>query len=60
MQENETKQNKEITWSDVEISLATEIISEIKSETRKWFSAWLITAALLVLSNLLWYVAYNM
>lgn len=60
MQENTTKHDNEITWSDVEMSLATEIISEIKAETRKWFSAWLITAALLVISNLLWYVAYNM
>lgn len=61
MKENTTKQNNEkITWEDIEVSLASEIVKKAKRETKKWFSAWLLTAALLILSNVLWYFAYNM
>lgn len=61
MKENTTKQNnKKITWEDIEVSLASEIVKKAKGETRKWFGAWLLTAALLLLSNVLWYLAYNM
>lgn len=61
MKENTTKQNNEkITWEDIEVSLASEIVRKAKRETKKWFSAWLLTAALLIISNVLWYVAYTM
>lgn len=61
MKENKTKQNNEkITWEDIEVSLASEIVKKAKGETRKWFSAWLFTAALLLLSNVLWYLIYSM
>lgn len=61
MKENKTKQNNEkITWEDIEVSLASEIVRKAKRETKKWFSAWLLTAALLIISNVLWYVAYTM
>lgn len=61
MKENTTKQNNEkITWEDIEVSLASEIVKKAKRETKKWFSAWLLTAALLIISNVLWYVAYTM
>lgn len=61
MKENTTKQNNEkLTWEDLEVSLASEIVAKAKRETKKWFSAWLLTAALLILSNVLWYFAYNM
>ena len=52
--------NEKITWNDLETMLATEIVRKAKRETKKWFSAWLLTAALLILSNVLWYFAYNM
>ena len=52
--------NEKITWNDLETMLATEIVRKAKRETKKWFSAWLFTAALLILSNVLWYFAYNM
>ena len=52
--------NEKITWNDLETMLATEIVRKAKRETEKWFSAWLLTAALLILSNVLWYFAYNM
>lgn len=51
---------KKITWNDLETMLATEIVRKAKRETKKWFSAWLLTAALLILSNVLWYLAYNL
>lgn len=61
MKENTTKQNNEkITWNDLETMLATEIVKKAKKETKKWFSAWLLTAALLILSNVLWYIAYSL
>ena len=52
--------NEKITWNDLETMLATEIVKKAKRETKKWFSAWLLTAALLIISNVLWYVAYTM
>ena len=52
--------NEKITWNDLETMLATEIVRKAKRETKKWFSAWLLTAALLIISNVLWYIAYTM
>ena len=52
--------NEKITWNDLETMLATEIVRKSKRETKKWFSAWLLTAALLILSNVLWYIAYTL
>lgn len=61
MKENAIKNNnKEITWEDIEVSLASEIVRTARRKTKKWFSAWLLTAALLFLSNVLWYLAYNL
>lgn len=61
MKENKTKQNNEkITWEDIEVSLASEIVRKAKRETKKWFSAWLFTAALLIITNIFWYIAYNL
>ena len=61
MKEKTTKCNNEnVTWSDLEVSLASEIVRTARRKTKKWFSAWLLTAALLLLSNVLWYLAYNM
>ena len=55
-----TNNEKKITWNDLETMLATEIVRKAKRETKKWFSAWLLTAALLILSNILWYIAYSL
>lgn len=52
--------NEKITWNDLETMLATEIVRKAKRETKKWFSAWLLTAALLIFSNVLWYIAYSL
>lgn len=61
MKENAIKNNnKEITWEDIEVSLASEIVRTARRKTKKWLGAWLLTAALLFLSNVLWYLAYNL
>jgi hypothetical protein len=61
MKENTTKQNNEkITWNDLETMLATEIVKKAKRETKKWFSAWLLTAALLIITNIFWCIAYSL
>ena len=60
MENKKNATNEKITWNDLETMLATEIVRKAKRETKKWFSAWLLTAALLILSNVLWYLAYNL
>lgn len=60
MENTKNATNEKITWNDLETMLATEIVRKAKRETKKWFSAWLLTAALLIISNVLWYVAYTM
>lgn len=60
MENTKNATNEKITWNDLETMLATEIVRKAKRETKKWFSAWLLTAALLFLSNVLWYLAYNL
>lgn len=53
---SELKNKKQITWSDIEVALATEIVEESKKKSRKWFTAWIVTAAALVASNLVWII----
>lgn len=52
--------NEKITWNDLETMLATEIVRKAKRETKKWFSVWLLTAALLIITNIFWYIAYSL
>ena len=52
--------NEKITWNDFETALATEIVRKAKREAKKWFSAWLLTAALLIITNIFWYIAYSL
>ena len=58
MENKKNATNEKITWNDFETALATEIVRKTKKEAKKWFSAWLLTAALLIISNVLWYIAY--
>lgn len=51
---SENKNEKQFTWDDIEIALATEIVEESKKKSRRWFTAWIVTAAALVASNLAW------
>ena len=51
---SELKNEKQITWSDIEVALATEIVEESKKKSKRWFTAWIVTVAALVASNLAW------
>lgn len=51
---SEIKNESQLTWADIEVALATEIVEESKKKSRKWFTAWIVTVAALVASNLAW------
>ncbi len=51
---SEIKNESQLTWADIEVALATEIVRESKKKSRKWFAAWIVTVAVLVTSNLAW------
>lgn len=51
---SEIKNENQRTWADIEVVLATEIVEESKKKSKRWFTAWIMTAAALVASNLAW------
>ena len=51
---SEIRNKNQFTWADIEVALATEIVEESKKKSKKWFTAWIVTAAALVASNLAW------
>lgn len=51
---SEIKNESQSTWADIEVALATEIVEESKKKSKRWFAAWIVTAAALVASNLAW------
>lgn len=51
---SEIKNESQLTWADIEVVLATEIVEESKKKSKRWFTAWVVTAAALVASNLAW------
>lgn len=48
------KNESQLTWADIEVALATEIVEESKKKSKRWFTAWIVTATALVASNLAW------
>lgn len=53
---SEIKNENQLTWADIEVALATEIVEESKKKSKRWFTAWIVTAAALVASNLVWII----
>ena len=51
---SEIKNESQLTWADIEVALATEIVEESKKKSKRWFTVWIVTAAALVASNLAW------
>ena len=51
---SEIKNESQLTWDDIEVVLATEIVEESNKKSKRWFTAWIVTAAALVASNLAW------
>lgn len=53
---SEIRNGSQLTWADIEVALATDIVRESKKKSRKWFTAWIVTAVALVASNLVWII----
>jgi hypothetical protein len=51
---SEIRNENQPTWTDIEVTLATEIVEENKKKSKRWFTAWIVTVAALVASNLVW------
>ena len=51
---SEIRNENQPTWTDIEVALATKIVEESKKKSKRWFTAWIVTAAALVASNLAW------
>lgn len=51
---SEIRNKSQLAWADIEVALATEIVEESKRKSKRWFTAWIVTAAALVASNLAW------
>lgn len=53
------EEKKETKWSQVEEYLATQVIDQAKRSTKRWFIAWLITMAILFVTNGIWIYVFN-
>lgn len=51
---SEIRNENQPTRADIEVALATEIVEESKKKSKRWFTAWIVTVAALVASNLAW------
>ena len=51
---SEIRNKNQPAWADIEVTLATEIVEESKKKSKRWFTAWIVTVAALVASNLAW------
>lgn len=51
---SEIKNESQLTWADIEAVLVTDIVEESKKKSKRWFTAWIVTVAALVASNLAW------
>ena len=51
---SEIRNKNQLTCADIEVTLATEIVEENKKKSKRWFTAWIVTVAALVASNLVW------
>lgn len=51
---SEIRNENQPIWTDIEVALATEIVEESKKKSKRWFTAWIVTVAALVASNLVW------
>lgn len=55
MSEISTNKSRNLpAWDELEVVLAAEIVEESKKKSKRWFTAWLVTIAALVASNLAW------
>lgn len=55
----EVKAPEEKTWEGFEKFFATEVIEQSKATAKRWFRAWLITFAALIITNMIWIGVFN-
>ena len=53
------EEKKETKRSQVEEYLAAQVIDQAKRATKRWFIAWLITMAILFVTNGIWIYVFN-
>lgn len=53
------EEKKQTKWSQIEEYLATQVIDQAKRATKRWFIAWLITIAILFVTNGIWIYVFN-
>lgn len=53
------EEKKETKLSHVEEYLASQVIDQAKRATKRWFIAWLITMAILFVTNGIWIYVFN-
>ena len=51
------EQKKNGTWGEFEDVFATAVIAQAKRSTKRWFTAWLVTAVALLVSNAMWFAS---
>lgn len=51
------EQKKNEDWSSFEDFFATEVIAQAQRSTKRWFTAWLVTAVALLVSNAMWFAS---
>ena len=47
------------SWESVEEMLATSVIKQAEAAAKRWFIAWLITMAILFVTNGIWIYVFN-
>ena len=51
------EQKKNGTWGELEDFFATAVIAQAQRNTKRWFTAWLVTAVALLVSNAMWFAS---
>lgn len=51
------EQKKNESWGEFEDFFATAVIAQAQRSTKRWFTAWLVTAVALLVSNAMWFAS---
>lgn len=53
------EENKKPSWKGIEEFFATSVIQQAERSAKRWFIAWLITLAALIVTNAYWIYVLN-
>lgn len=53
------EENKKPSWEGIEEFFATSVIQQAERSAKRWFIAWLITLAALIVTNAYWIYVLN-